>query len=73
MRCMMDKKALTVTITIDTVYGVIGKYSCCCLKPINNKQVLESYLKRIFSSLEIAILQEFEEIKNENRVEEPSE
>ena len=59
----------TVTITIDTVYGFMRKYGYCPLTPINNKQVLESYLKRTFSGLERAILQEFEEMENSNRVE----
>lgn len=65
----MDKNALTVEVTIDTVYGFINKYGYCHLTPINNKQVLESYLRRTFSGLERAILQEFEEMENNNRVE----
>lgn len=65
----MDKNALTVTVTIDTVYGFMNKYGYCHLTPINNKQVLESYLRRTFSGLERAILQEFEEMENNNRVE----
>lgn len=65
----MDKNALTVTVTIDTVYGFINKYGYWHLTPINNKQVLESYLRRTFSGLERAILQEFEEMENKNRVE----
>lgn len=65
----MDKNALTVTVTIDTVYGFMNKYGYCHLTPINNKQVLESYLRRTFSGLERAILQEFEVMENNNRVE----
>lgn len=65
----MDKNALTFTITIDTVYGYIRKYGYCHLNPINNKQNLESYLRRTFSGIETAVLQEFELMENSNRVE----
>lgn len=65
----MDKNALTVKVTIDTVYGFMNKMACRHLIPINNKQVLESYLRNTFSGLERAILQEFEEMENNNRVE----
>ena len=69
----MDKKALTVTVTVDTVYGVINKHAYCCLKPIDNKQVLGRFLKSAFGGLEMVILHEFETIENQNRVEGPSE
>lgn len=66
---MMDKNALNLQITIDTIYGFINKYAACNVSKINNKEILKQYLKRVFTSVEIAILQDFETLEKANNVE----
>lgn len=65
----MNKEVITANIVIDTVYGIIHKVGNCRIKAFNNKQILECYLDRLFNSFKIAILQEFENKENSNKIE----
>lgn len=65
----MNCECINATIIIDTAYGIIHKVATCRRPSFNNKQVLENFLDTTFNSLKIAILQEFENKENSNRIE----
>lgn len=65
----MNNEAINATIVIDTVYGFIHKVGACRMWSFNNKQNLEHCLDRTFSNLKLAILQEFEDKENSNKIE----
>lgn len=65
----MSREVINATIVIDTVYGFINKVGACRAVAFNNRQVLESYLDRVFIGLKTAILQEFDNMENQNKIE----
>ena len=65
----MSREVVNATIVIDTVYGFINKVGTCRTVAFNNRQVLESYLDRVFIGLKTVILQEFDNMENQNKIE----
>lgn len=62
---MDDKKELNLRITIDTVYGLIGKHVKSNVKNITKEETLDKYLTQTLSTVKHVIMEDFKRMKEE--------
>lgn len=57
------KNEFNLRITIDTVYGLIGKHVKSDVKDITEEETLDKYLIETFRILKHAIMEDFKQLK----------
>lgn len=60
---MDDKNEFNLRITIDTVYGLIGKHIKSDVKNITEEETLDKYLTETFRTIKHVIIEDFKQMK----------
>lgn len=60
------KNELNLRITIDTVYGLIGKHAKWVVKDIKEEETLDKHLTETFRTLKHAIIEDFKQMKEKD-------
>lgn len=66
---MYDKKASSIEISIETIYGFISKIAMFHTINISTVDILDKYLTQAFKTLKTAIIEDFKGLEKANKIE----